>query len=486
MVSITPIIDKEIVDFLKEEDLIFSLVNQFKRPIHIGFPQNLYKNVNIFKDCFDQNNFKGKIFLAHKATKNQAFIKEALKLGINIEVSSKAELISALSCGFVGTQIEAAGPKNNEFLQLLLLHNCLISLDSESELNRVLEIRKYLNLSHKTNILLRINSLNTISKKINIKKSKFGVCIDNLECMYVRFAELNSQINFQGLHFHQYGYDIETKIDFLNIIIQKLELAYQYNLSPSIINFGGTQRTKTIVDYSQWSDFISKIEEDVLNNTDSSYVWGSSKYGLELNGSGRIKNKETALSKFYNSTLSEDLKNMFLGEFYQNGNSIASVLAENIFEIMFEPGHSLLQQCGISLCEVIETKSSGCGQNLIVMDANSYNLSLVKMSEYNSNTILIKKNKLAVNTDYKAFLVGNICQEDDFLSPRIHYFNQLPETGDVIVFTNTAPYLAGFEDASPMMHPLSKQLVAYKNNNLWRITNPENYNPYITQQSHDL
>jgi diaminopimelate decarboxylase len=115
-----------------------------------------------------------------------------------------------------------------------------------------------------------------------------------------------------------------------------------------------------------------------------------------------------------------------------------------------------------------------------VLDGNIYNLGLAKMFHYTTDPILIPQKQSDENShqEFQAFVVGNLCREDDFLINRLINFTQEPQPGDLLIFTNTAAYFAGFEDASPIMHPTSKFLVVSKTEkDEWIISTPENYIP---------
>jgi diaminopimelate decarboxylase len=122
--KIRPKINSNLQKFIESQDL-FALKNLHTGVIHIGFPQEIKQNIDRIKAVFEKLGVELKLYLAHKATKNQAFVKQALKCGIGIDVASINELVSALSSGFTGDKIEATGSKNNDFLQLALLHSCL-------------------------------------------------------------------------------------------------------------------------------------------------------------------------------------------------------------------------------------------------------------------------------------------------------------------------------------------------------------------------
>jgi len=478
-VKIKPKISEILQEFIETQNL-FQLKNLHEGVVHVGFPQEIQKNIKKIQVTFGEMGVELKLYLAHKATKNQAFVKQALKCSIGIDVASKNELISALSCGFTGDKIEATGPKNNDFLQLALFHGCLISLDSIQELERLVEIYRKLNLEKQVNILIRINNPNIIGRNINVKDSRFGSNKESLGNFY-EFIKQYNFLNFKGLHFHADGYDPSMRAGILEDLINILQQSFEQGFSPEIINLGGALREQTLENYPNWSNYLEELENKLLSNQKLP-TWGNHSYGLFVNEKGKIGGKDKALSRIYKSTFDTDLETTLEFE-NQEGRVLANILTENMFNIALEPGYAILQQSGISLVKIIGTKTASDGSNLLLVDANLYNLGLAKMFQYITDPILISKNKNTAtdtvsNSNYLALVVGNLCREDDFLIDRECFFDTKPQPGDLLVFTNTAPYFAGFEDASPIMHPTSKFLVAYKQAADWQISTPENYNPF--------
>ena len=178
--KIQPKINSNLQEFINSQDL-FALKNLHEGVVHIGFPEEIKQNIDKIKTVFENLGVELKLYLAHKATKNQAFVKQALKCGIGIDVASKNELISALSAGFTGDKIEATGPKNDDFLMLAIFHNCLVSLDCVSELQRLIDIYQKLNLKTKIPILIRLNNPEIVGRNIKVKDSRFGSNKENLE-----------------------------------------------------------------------------------------------------------------------------------------------------------------------------------------------------------------------------------------------------------------------------------------------------------------
>lgn len=481
VIKIKPKISNILEEFIETQDL-FAIKNLHPGVIHLGFPQEIEKNIERIQTTFEKLGVELKLYLAHKATKNEAFIKQALKCGIGVDVASKGELISALGCGFTGKQIEATGPKNNHFLQLAIFHGCQISLDSLEELQNLIEIYKNTNLKHQIPILIRLNNIDVCGRNIIIKDSRFGSRIKDLPKFY-ELIKIHNFLDFKGLHFHADGYDASMRAGILESLVSLLQEAFKFDFNPDTINLGGALREQTLEDYQDWSNYLEELENKLLSNQKIP-TWGSQSYGLFVNEKGKIGGKDKALSRFYKSSFDADLETTLEYE-NQEGRVLANILTENMFNIALEPGYAVLQQAGVSLVKIVGTKTASDGRNLLVVDANLYNLGLAKMFQYITDPVLISKNKstdtdahTTSNSNYLAMVVGNLCREDDFLIDRECFFDTKPQAGDLLVFTNTAPYFAGFEDASAIMHPTSKFLVAFKKALDWQITTPENYNPF--------
>jgi diaminopimelate decarboxylase len=474
--KIRPKVSSNLQEFINSQDL-FALKNLHEGVVHLGFPQEIKQNIDRIKKVFEGLGIELKLYLAHKSTKNQSFVKQALKCGIGIDVASKNELISALSSGFTGERIEATGPKNNDFLQLVLFQGCLISLDSFEELERLIEIYQKLGINKQIPILIRINNPEIVGRNINIKNSRFGSSKESLQNFY-KLIKQHNFLNFKGLHFHGDGYDPNMKAGILESLMDILESSFEQGFRPEIINLGGSLREQTLENYQDWSDYLEIIEHKLLNNQKLP-TWGNQSYGLFVNEKAKIGGKDKALSRFYKSSFDIDLQTTLESQ-NQDQRILADIFNENMFSLALEPGYAILQQAGISLVEIIETKKTSDGRNLIVLDANLYNLGLAKMFQYITDPILISKrtNNKKNKTNFSAMIVGNLCREDDFLMDREVIFDKQPKPGDLLVFTNTAAYFAGFEDGSPIMHPMSKFLVAYKQKTNWKITIPEKYNPF--------
>ena len=130
MLSIQPRLNPDLQDLLQQHDLLFRLKFLDRGPLHILFPAAMEISAQNLRGEFSEANIENRILFAHKPTKSKAFLAQALKLKLDVDVASYEELCNALSVGFKGEQIECTGIKDTKFLQLALFQRCLIVADS--------------------------------------------------------------------------------------------------------------------------------------------------------------------------------------------------------------------------------------------------------------------------------------------------------------------------------------------------------------------
>ena len=288
----------------------------------------------------------------------------------------------------------------------------------------------------------------------------------------------------KGFHFHKDGYDAEARAGFVSHLLGLMEHAYERGCAPDLINVGGGWRTQNIQDVNQWSHFIDRLEHQVVSRSVTD-VWGRDPYGLSLNHKGRIDGRERALQKVYTSTYANDIQELFSNTSLR-GQSLAQLIRESIFTVLFEPGYALLQNVGISLTQVADTKQGSDGRSLVRVNANPYNMSVAKMFELIADPIHIPRQHNHPSTPWSGFIAGNLCLEDDLLMRRRVHWNTTPQEGDLLCFLNTAPYFGQFEDASPILQPRGQTLVATPPDTGFELFTDDSYYPSHAHTNHQL
>ena len=479
LVSLKPILPPLASSFLNHKDLIFNAVNtSYNGVLHIVFPELMAKNINDLRANLDKYGFEYQLLCSHKPTKSSSLIKYARYLKTGIDVASKNELISALSAGFTGNNIGTTGIKNSEFLSLALLHNCLISVDSIEELQRLIAIRNNISDIPKTNILLRLSGIETTDRKMLQRNSRFGMTKEDIKTA-LNLLEKQNNINFKGIHFHTDEQNGDVRAGYLDSMITMLEDFWKLGFEPTMLDIGGGFRRPRFADFKECEKFITNLEEAIISGGETN-TWRGFNYGMFLNDKGRVTGRNNLMVHFIFKDFDETLDKMFLNSSLR-GRRLCDIIAENDFQIVLEPGKSVYQLAGLTLMRVIETKQNAKGENLFVMEGNLYNLS-IDFIDYLADPYLIPKNEAADNEPTSGYIIGNLCGEHDIIMKRKVNFPQKPQKGDLICFFDTSAYSSDFQDASPHQHPLGSKLTAVCHNNVWQLLSDNNYHPFGEQE----
>lgn len=439
-------------------------------PAHILLPDEMEQNVLDFYSAFSEFDLDFKVLFAHKPTKSRAFVHKAKTLGLGIDVASFDELNSALSSGFIGDEIECTGPKAERFIEAALVNSCLISVDSIPELIRLKIVKQRLALRHRTKVLLRMTDLVLPGRTLIGRASRFGIRQEDLREAYEILR--GSDLELAGFHVHSDKRASSDRASQLEALISLYIDAHNQGFLPRIINIGGGFRREQFTDSGAWEKFIGELEESIVTGT-LSEMWGAYAYGLQLNSSGKIMGRAKALSVGSWTDFSSVIREMLSTKMLRGG-SIASFIRDNEICLMSEPGYALLNQCGFSLFDVLETKRGGGGHEYVLLDGHSSNVA-VQYREIVTNPILLPSISRTLEGSCSAFLVGTVCREEDLFLRRKVPFTQRPESGDIICFCNTAAYRADFEDSAPHQHPRGTALIVRKLDGQWRLLEEGRY-----------
>jgi len=470
MSNLRPRIHPELRSLIEQKGFLFQAKQLHTGPVHVIVPTLMDENIAKLHALFKNLALDGLIYYAHKPNKSSAFVKQALKNGIRIDVASREELVSALAAGYRGADIGCTGAKNEQFLLLAVQHECLISIDSVAELESLARIAR--NTNRKPRVLIRISDPIPKDRKLKIRISRFGVSQDELGKIF-ELLKVHT-IDLAGFHFHNDERSADVKAGFVSNILERLEEAYALGFSPTIIDIGGGLRTTQLEDFGEWESFLNDLEKALTTQTPTK-TWRGYGFGMFLNDKGKISGREKIQGKYAHEDFGKVYSELF-STHTATERPIADIVRECMLSVMIEPGFALLQQCGVSLCTVVGTKTTSQGDTLVLIDGNMYNLS-TQMNELLMDPILISKD--TTTPPLSGYLAGNLCREEDILVKREITFQNTPQAGDVICFCNTAAYTSDFEDSSPHQHPKGVKYVAQKKSGVWELQGEDTYNPFI-------
>ena len=410
-------------------------------PVQFYFPEVFRDNVEKLKKELTYFSFPISIFFAHKANKSKVFVREAKKAGINIDVASLRELENALSEGFSGENIECTGIKNEQFIQKSLEHNCLLVVDSLDELDI---IKKFSSPSNRPRILLRISNPFPTQGGYT-RTTRFGICRDEFIELIKEKAVQN--YNVEGLHLHFDEYIPDNKSMMVNELLSMYKYLFQNNIFPKILNIGGGYRFP-LIEESEKEAILGSVERTSFEHV----AYAKTIIGLEKGRNGKLS-KTSLNDKLFPLTLFEFLKKIF-----DHNLENKTLIVELNLTLGLEPGYALLDNCGVIIMRILGTKKINESRSAVIVDGNMYNLS-TQMKKWVTDPILLSRDKTSSNEPYEAFVVGNLCKEDDVLLDRKITFDKKPRTGDLLLFCNTAGYSGSFEDTDAILQPKLKNYV---------------------------
>ena len=422
---------------------VLKVVRDQEGPVHIAFPGVMRSNIEKMQEVFSSLDLDYKIHFAHKPTKSTRLIREAFELGIGIDVASLPELEHALAVGFTGDRIECTGAKSRRFIQKALAVGALMSVDSISELEGIVELSG----GDAVDVLIRIADPTCSDRNKIARVSRFGVPQKQLPDVYA-LLDVHKNIRLKGFHFHNDERDADVKAEYVLDMLRLIQDAVARGHAPDTVNMGGGWRGPELEDFGEWSEFLNHIELSLIHGG-RGCTWRDHGYGMYLNDKGRVSGREKIQGKFVNSDLQDIAERLFDYTSF-DGAALRNVVADAFLSIMTEPGYYLMDQVGVSFAEVIAVAEGAGGVKRVVVNANMYNFS-TQMREMFLDPKLIKEQDTAGEA-WEGYIVGNLCREEDILMKRSVRFDAAPEVGDVICFMNTAGYTSSFEEASPHMH----------------------------------
>lgn len=447
--------------FDQKNEWLINVVHDAGAPIHVVFPEIVLENLSQLRQSFLEHGLDPAIFLAHKPTISSSCLAVALENGFGVDVASLPELEHALRVGFTGEKIECTGPKSYSYLSKAVAVGARISVDSVSELKKISELG--LKNNKIPSVLLRVSDPICLDRNKKSRHSRFGISRRDLKSAFDFLKESNS-VRLVGLHFHVDEQDPEIKAKLTEGIVQLVQEAQAHGHPCELVNIGGGFRAPELVDFSDWSRYLDTLEfnlkKGVINET-----WRNYTFGMHVNERGGIGGREKVQGKFTNTALSSFVKT-FLQTRMQNGQDLGNLLNDCFLKLMLEPGFAALHQAGFTAMEVIDTKVDANGDCLVVVQGNMYDIS-VQMKEPLVDPILVPLDREVASQTSGVYVVGNLCREEDVLIKRKVYFSQLPKSGDIVCFLNTAAYASSFESATPHMHKKPERYAAQKSERDW-------------------
>ena len=474
MFKFTPKLNQETRDIIENKEKLKELANCYGSPLNILFPNVMDKNISNFKETLKKHHLSGKIYYAHKCNKSNSFLKQALQNQINVDVASLEELKSALSNGFAGDRIEATGPKNDEFIILGIRHNIVFNVDNLEEIKKINYFKEKIQTKNKIRILLRLNGFKSEETKIINRSSRFGTPKSQVNKLTEYVQENDKNLEIIGISFHLDTVNVKEKILAIENCIEIFEEMFEQGLNPYVLDIGGGFKVNYIESKEEWNESISELKESILSGKND-LTWNNTSFGLRAE-KGVLKGILN-IHDYYNEITGNKLLDEILSSRltkFQN-REIGEILSENMIELYIEPGCSLLDGAGINIAKVNFVKENENGDYLVGLDMKRSDL-LIGEQEMFVDPILISDSKEESNGK-GVFFIGNLCMENDIIFKRKIFTEKIPQSGDLVVFVNTAGYFMDFEQSHTIKQKIATKIIVTFENEKINLYMDEHYEP---------
>lgn len=474
MFKFTPKLNQETRDIIENKEKLKELANCYGSPLNILFPNVMDKNISNFKETLKKHHLSGKIYYAHKCNKSNSFLKQALQNQINVDVASLEELKSALSNGFTGDKIEATGPKNDDFIILGIRHNIIFNVDNLEEIKKINYFKEKIHTKNKIRILLRLNGFKSEETRIINRNSRFGTPKSQVNKLIEYAQENDKNLEIIGISFHLDTVNVKEKILAIENCIEIFEEMFEKGLNPYVLDIGGGFKVNYIESKEEWNESISELKEAILSGNND-LTWNNTSFGLRVEKG--VLRGILNIHDYYNEITGNQLLDEILSSRltkFQN-REIGEILSENMIELYIEPGCSLLDGAGINIAKVNFVKENENGDYLVGLDMKRSDL-LIGEQEMFVDPILISDFKEESNGK-GVFFIGNLCMENDIIFKRKIFTDKIPQSGDLVVFANTAGYFMDFEQSHTIKQKIATKVVAIFENGKIIFYMDENYEP---------
>jgi len=455
MYKLTPLVEGELRDVLAKPDALLLTLKTWPGPLNIVLPNQVVKNYNNFKSLFNRLKISSDVYFAHKANQSTAIIRALAHTDCKIDVASESELTHALAAGFCGARIEATGPKDSSFTRLLLLHGCLINVNSLAELTQLVRLKDTMCHHDKTPVMVRVD----VSHNTATRDGKFGVTPPYIDEALKLLTDEQAQINFVGFSFHETSTSVSDKQTAIETLMVLTDKALDCGLTPTKVNIGGSMNHSHLASEEDYKSFITALKASQLDTQAPAITWN--RHGLGYRTENGTLKGGLQFSPFYQSVSAlVELENLLVSPIADHG-TLQTFLQDRLLTLVIEPGRALLDQAGLTIAKVTSHNQSAHGEQVLFLNINRSNLNAGEL-EFPSDPIVLS-NTSHIHDDYVAggdgvFLSGNLCLPHDFISRRKIFFPSPVQTGDYLVFVNTAGYFMDFNESQSIQHPLVRKI----------------------------
>ncbi len=439
-------------------------IERYASPLNLIDPSPMAGNATALTRSATAQGLALKIFFARKANKALAFVDEALRLGIGVDVASEVELRQVLDRGVPpGEIVVTAAVKPRSLLELCTASRPTVVLDNEDELTALVASAE--RSAEPLPVALRLAATLAYGRP----ETRFGLPAARLLELVERHwpGKTKAPLSIEGVHFHLDGYDPAERVTALVESLRLVDGLRERGHRPSFIDIGGGIPISYLEDEAEWVAFWRAHTAGLLGRQQP-LTFEAHGLGLSVHG-GEVTGRANVYPYYQPLTQASWLTQILAARVTCSGTteSIADALRGRGLQLRCEPGRSLLDGCGMTVARVEFRKQRPDGTWLIGLAMNRTQCRSTS-DDFLVDPLLVspgKPGKPGAPTDTRAtgpiegYLVGAYCIERELLTWRRLRFPRGVDTGDLVVFPNTAGYLMHILESASHQIPLARNLI---------------------------
>ncbi|MFE9822191.1 Y4yA family PLP-dependent enzyme [Streptomyces sp. NPDC005791] len=478
-----PKLEPPLTSLLASSRFLHDLVDGLGSPLNVVVPDRIAENVARFRSVFRRHHLEGEISFAHKANRSSALVRRLAATGAAMDVASLGELQHALACGFTPGRIGATGPKEPEFLWLAACAGVTVNVEGHAELQALAALVRRHGLP-RMRVLLRLSDFSGTAVKVLSRRSRFGFPTSELAGLLDACERHHEALEVIGVSYHLDTTSLDEKALALEGCVRAMDECRARGMRPRVIDIGGGFGVSYLADGAQWERYTSQLTLAAMGRREA-LAWRNHSYGLSSEG-GTLRGSLDLYPSHRPVAGADYLDELLRSPAPTLGRPLATLLLENLYDLCVEPGRALLDQCGLTLARVLETRLETDGTHSIRLAMNADDCALEEHGIL-MDPIVLHRGERWESTEGSAesfgvHLHGNLCLESDLITRRLVFLPRLPDPGDLLAFPNTAGYCMDFNAHHAQRRPLARKVAAYLGADGWQWRLDDQYWPIHSEE----
>jgi diaminopimelate decarboxylase len=436
-------------------DELSAWLERYGSPLNLLDPHPMRENARQLSAVAAAARLDFRIFFARKANKALAFVDEAIKLGIGVDVASMNELRQALDRGVPASDlVVTAAVKPRALLELCVESGATIVIDNEDELAQLLTLSA--GPVQSVSVALRLAPIIDDATR----HTRFGAGLEEMLSIVERHIPVEPAgfVSICGVHFHLDGYDSRDRITAIAQSITLIEGLRERGHGPAFIDIGGGIPISYIQDEAEWERFWHEHHRAVLGLRPP-LTYDGHTLGLTAHA-GAITGGANVYPTYQRPTRGDWLGQILTADV--NGESVSEALNSRGLQLRCEPGRALTDGCGLTVARVEFRKQRADGSWLIGVAMNRTQCRSAA-DDFLLDPLLLRPHTPDEDPrptgPISGYLVGAYCIERELLTWRQMAFPHGVQVGDLVVFPNTAGYMMHILESASHQIPLARNLV---------------------------